>query len=68
MTILQTFDPEMFFEEIFKEANKKYVERSQAHKAPVDMQAVNIIKKHLTVGKIIQRLEKKYGYTSTWPP
>ena len=37
---MQDFDPDKFFEEVFKAANKEYMQRNQAHKSPLDMQAV----------------------------
>ena len=37
---MQDFDPDKFFEEVFKAANKEYLQRNQAHKSPLDMQAV----------------------------
>ena len=39
-TIQKDSDPEKLFEIVFKAANKEYLQRNQAHKSPLDVQAV----------------------------
>ena len=35
------FNPDTFFKKLYTLANKEYIDKSQAHKAPVDWQAVS---------------------------